>query len=66
MKKKHVNPDNNRHPYMQPKNWINGTLCYWRNNSMYDEKTKQKFEKWVKDMAKDQTLSPSKLMDKPV
>lgn len=65
MKKKPINPDNNRHPYMQPKNWVDGTLCFWRNNPWYSDKAKKYYEDWVKQMKKD-IVNPSKLMDKPM
>lgn len=63
--KKVNNPDKNRHPYLQPKKWADGTLCFWRNNSMYSEQTKNRLEEGVKRMIKEQ-VNPSKLMDKPL
>lgn len=27
------------HPYMVPTNWLDGTLCFWRNNPMYSQKS---------------------------
>lgn len=41
-----------KHPYLSNHRWLNGKLCYWRNNPNYSEKTKKKLEKRLKLMTK--------------
>lgn len=61
------NYDKNRHPYLQPRKWADGTLCFWRNNDMYSEKSKKYFEDCVKRMIDEQAkINPAKLMDSPM
>ena len=38
------------HPYMKDWLWADGSLCYWRGNPNYSEKTKKKLEIRVKQM----------------
>lgn len=40
----------NVHHYMKDWFWSNGTLCYWRDNPNYSEKTKKKLEIRMKKM----------------
>ena len=41
--------EDRKHPYMHTFNWTNGKLCFWRDSNMYSKKTKEYFEKRVKE-----------------
>jgi len=36
--------------YLKDYLWIDGTLCYWRNNQNYSDETKRKLEQRTKEM----------------
>ncbi len=38
--------------YLRDEFWLNGELCYWRNNPNYSEATKEKLEKRMLEMTK--------------
>ena len=38
--------------YLKNNKWLNGELCYWRDNPQYSEKTKKELEKRLKEMTK--------------
>jgi hypothetical protein len=38
--------------YLRDEFWLNGELCYWRNNANYSEKTKKELEKRMLEMTK--------------
>jgi hypothetical protein len=41
----------NRHPYLNDMNWINGSLCFWRDNpGMYSKETIERFENNIKQL----------------
>lgn len=44
--------DDKIHPYLHDYKWINGNLCYWRDNPNYSKETKARLEKWVEDLKK--------------
>lgn len=52
MRKKSANDE--KHPYMIPMKWIDGTLCFWRDNpGIYSKETIKKFEDGILAMKKD-------------
>ena len=57
--------NDDRHPYMNPMKWIDGTLCFWRDNpGMYSKETIKRFESWVQDMRKDRTFIETSIFTK--
>lgn len=38
------------HPYMRGFRFWNDSGAFWRNNYLYSESTKQKFETWLENM----------------
>lgn len=49
--KKRQSTNDDKHPYMVDSKWIDGTLCFWRDNpGMYSKKTILRLEKFVRKL----------------